>query len=446
MALLLGAGASFELGMPLVRGVTDQLLAYACGPIDDSFEGILGRGRTIPMRHAFLDLVVGHGMHYEQAIGWLERVEEHVQSNNLSKAELRGLYGHLRLWLIDIVSQQIALAQIQKVDARATVVPLYRQIACWATEHRPLWVFTLNHDLCVEQVAAQHGVRTSNGFFDNLASYPNQNVRPDERLFGRMLKYDSVLNGSAFFQPGESGINLVRLHGAIHQFYMNHEGQPWIVQLEPEVPSVAGWTEVAQDIATKGNEDEFSAPGCITLRGVNEESFRFHRTVLSGAHKAHPSDEFLRLPKYAPILKDRKVIHVEDMREEPVADRNDPAPIALETFARQLQSIRRLVAIGYSFCDDHVNEVVATWLSGHASRTLDIVSPFVDPNNLALFQGSIERVHLIMRGAVDYLRMQEGRSEPLTPSEAEAIAELKKEDEDLRKSIDELRRSYDDLR
>jgi hypothetical protein len=50
-------------------------------------------------------------------------------------------------------------------------------------------------------------------------------------------------------------------------------------------------------------------------------------------------------------------------------------------FERLLESATRLIIIGYSFRDDHVNEVIRRWLADDASRTITIVDPSLRPDD-----------------------------------------------------------------
>ncbi|MEO9236754.1 MAG: SIR2 family protein [Jatrophihabitantaceae bacterium] len=44
-------------------------------------------------------------------------------------------------------------------------------------------------------------------------------------------------------------------------------------------------------------------------------------------------------------------------------------------FARRLRRCRFLMVVGYSFSDDHVNELIAHWVNSHADRILVVVDP-----------------------------------------------------------------------
>lgn len=51
-------------------------------------------------------------------------------------------------------------------------------------------------------------------------------------------------------------------------------------------------------------------------------------------------------------------------------------------FERLLESVARLIVIGYSFRDDHINEIIRRWLADDASRTITIVDPSLQPDDL----------------------------------------------------------------
>ena len=47
----------------------------------------------------------------------------------------------------------------------------------------------------------------------------------------------------------------------------------------------------------------------------------------------------------------------------------------LRAFELNIQLCDRLVVVGYSFRDDHVNEYIRNWMNGDPSRTLTIINP-----------------------------------------------------------------------
>lgn len=49
----------------------------------------------------------------------------------------------------------------------------------------------------------------------------------------------------------------------------------------------------------------------------------------------------------------------------------------LKHFQANINFVTRLVAIGYSFGDDHINAIVRRWLEFSADRRLEIVDPTV---------------------------------------------------------------------
>ena len=76
--------------------------------------------------------------------------------------------------------------------------------------------------------------------------------------------------------------------------------------------------------------------------------------------------------------------------EDPVTDRRQPAVVfgqrgklrpqgpfleLLAEFDRALRATEDLLVVGYSFRDEHVNELIRTWVNGHSRRHLTVVDP-----------------------------------------------------------------------
>lgn len=87
----------------------------------------------------------------------------------------------------------------------------------------------------------------------------------------------------------------------------------------------------------------------------------------------------------------------------------------LAEFALQIRSARTLVVVGYSFRDDHVNEVITRWVNANNGARLVIVDPHFDASRKSGSDGNVFRSNLYSRldGGGPIMSMQP--SGPLTP-------------------------------
>jgi hypothetical protein len=83
--------------------------------------------------------------------------------------------------------------------------------------------------------------------------------------------------------------------------------------------------------------------------------------------------------------------------------RQNEVPAALQGLASTaLDGIRRVVAIGYSFGDDHINALLSDWLEAGTDRSLAVVNPGL-VEVPAPMRGFGDRCELVHLGATDYL-------------------------------------------
>ena len=51
--------------------------------------------------------------------------------------------------------------------------------------------------------------------------------------------------------------------------------------------------------------------------------------------------------------------------------------LLFKMLASTLPRFQRLITIGYSFGDDHVNDVIGTWIRNDRARVIEIIDPFL---------------------------------------------------------------------
>jgi hypothetical protein len=137
--LFLGAGASYELGMPLAWDLTKEIQNWLTPAklrlLNEGWK-VQGTGFPIAVIADFEPILVDLGMHYEAKLGYLQtqfnRVRELAQSYH-------GLYS----WLVELVYMLLYFRHIQNVPYIEKGICYYSGLAGLADANRPLWVFSL---------------------------------------------------------------------------------------------------------------------------------------------------------------------------------------------------------------------------------------------------------------------------------------------------------------
>jgi hypothetical protein len=165
MGLFLGAGASFESGMPLVWNLSAEIRAWLKpDKLRELNQGWRAQGIGNPdeVIDALVASLLDGSMHYENILGNLE-----VQFNRPSTARtghLRQAYHGLYSWLVELVYHLLWFRHVQNESFIARSLRYLEGIAGLAGQNAPLWIFSLNHDSIIECLAAHYGVRLDCGF------------------------------------------------------------------------------------------------------------------------------------------------------------------------------------------------------------------------------------------------------------------------------------------
>jgi hypothetical protein len=347
--LLLGAGASYEVGMPLVWDITNELKQWLTPDKLRAFNaGWRDQGGGYP------DLVIDDlaaalvrpELHYEAILGHLE-----TQFRRFEKSAKRNDYHGLYSWLVEAVYYILHLRHIQNVPQIERSLRYLDGLANLAASNAPLWVFSLNHDVLVECVAARQGLPLNCGFTSERVTLP----RRDGTLTRIGDLHAEVLPGEQidksylpFFQSGQQGINLLKIHGGLDIFTFRNGAD--LLRILPLDGSVTG---VIEALRAANEELFYQASNGRRAKATNEIAYAddagemqfLRRSLLAGAFKF-------------------------DNRESQVLPKK-----MLQHFQSNLAYVTTLVCIGYGFGDIHINQVIRDWLQTVSDRRIEIVSP-----------------------------------------------------------------------
>lgn len=352
IGLFLGAGASCELGMPLAVELTRELQKRITG---DKLLALNENAKADGMEHP--DAVINdavstwglQGATYEGFLGHLET--QFLRPGTADRQHYHGLY----LWFVEHVDKALYLRHKERADAIARGLRFIDGIVGLATTNRPLWIFSLNHDVLIESLASAYGVNISCGFA-RKASLPTRDSQgflsgdlPVETITEKELQSGD----GSFLAPNEVGINLMKIHGGLDVFVRHLPDES--AEVLRLLPLDAKPTGLINSLVAV-NEDVYypearargkRATNEIVYLDVGNEIQFLRRSMLAGAFKFDQ-----RYPKTLPA-------------------------IYLPLFSEYLYRIQKLVCLGYGFGDLHINEVIRKWLESSSRYTIEIVGPRV---------------------------------------------------------------------
>jgi hypothetical protein len=345
-ALLLGAGASRELGMPLRDELNAEIIGWltptSLRKINASWKS-RGYGHSDEVIEKLAQLLESAAFDYESVLGqWEAQI-----------AAGRPSFHSLYAWMAQVVSLALFRRQVSNRQIFQDGLPYFSGIVPLVRDNAPLWIFSLNHDVLVESIAAHFAIPICCGFTSSIVSLPCRKSPGDivATLRGQVLTDAEQANAALpFFPAGSNGINLLKIHGALDVFALGNSND--LIKLMPEAPTFDAIIDALQ-IANEGLLDAGLAPDPMSVTNqlpfIDENGTRqvLRRTLLSSA---------ARLTDPYPQLLQRRF---------------------LEYFRTNLGQVDYLVAIGYGLADVDVNEILQEWLLAAPHRRLEIVSPRV---------------------------------------------------------------------
>ncbi len=348
-ALLLGAGASRELGMPLREELNAEIVAWLT---PTSLRKINSAWRARGFGHP--DEVIDDLVRVLESSDFdYEALLRQWEANYIAGAgDARGpSYHGLYAWLAQVVSLALYRRQVSHRSVFQDGLPYFAGLVPLVRDNPPLWIFSVNHDVLVECLAAHFGVPVNCGFSSRTITLPCRRSPGTvvAELQANLLSEAELANAALpFFPPGTSGINLLKLHGALDVFALGDSQD--LLKLKPAAHNFDAIIDALQ-IANEGlldpglSPDPMSVTNQIPFIDQNGERRVLRRTLLASA---------ARLTDPYPQLMQRRF---------------------LEYFRANLEQVDQLVAIGCAMGDAEVNEILQDWLASSSHRHLEIVAP-----------------------------------------------------------------------
>ena len=381
--LLLGAGASSEAGMPLAWDLTAEIKAWLTpDKLRELNEGwrLKGGGYSDAVIEDLAAVLVKPELHYEAILGHLET---QFRRQRTAPQEYHGLYS----WVVELVYNLLLYRQVNNGAFFERRLPLYDGLGTLARGNAPLWIFSLNHDLIIEAVAARLGLPLYCGFGPETVTLPRRRGRGEKfgEIRAEVIRQRDLEQGCMNFpNPLKSGIYLLKVHGSLDTFTFN-DGKD-VLRLLPEKPGAEGVFE--------------------TLRDANADLFYYAPGWPDGTGRAKRINEIIYADDAGEMQFLRRSLLAGAYKFDARANQHLPKSV-MKHFRQNLNFVSDLIAIGYSFGDAHINQAIREWLEFSADRRLEIVAPGIAelPRD---FLHVARQITLTDIGCTDYLDARAG--------------------------------------
>ncbi len=412
-ALLLGAGFSYDLGMPVARELTEVFLtlfdkrklnrvAYYLSKAEP-----FGDDRPINIKaiEESFNLLLrykesGKG-NYEELLAQLQDLNDDPKKTRSDKDSYHFIFG----FLYDVIYAILCAFQAEAYRV------LYPKNLQWFSKlenllsQKETWVFSLNHDILFECLAADLGIAVSYGDVETI-SFPVSNLEMMKTISFSCNKRDSYRFDSPGFFKNTKGVNLVKLHGSLSE--LEYDDGKIVCNLPMQRKNSF---ELMMDFQ----------------RGESMAYYHQHKKVPSGRDRIVTNSagelDIMRKAMLTGGKKYSKTANAKHGEEK------------LQVFDAALREISQLTIIGYGFGDKHINFRIA-----HAmARKDDLKVRFIDPanNKIPEFLEPFDyesRVRSAFCGAAHW--MDYCKSEKWDPKQMESLKENSKYRVEIRTSVE----------
>lgn len=374
-SVILGAGFSYDLGMPLTTELTDVFLGIFTKRKAKIFAERLAlnkpytEDRPINKKAIFeaIDLVLDYkksnGNNYEELLSELQNL-----GNQPSKSQSdRDSYHYLFGIYYEIIHQILTLFQLESYQQ------IYSKNHQWfsglkniLSKNDETWAFTLNHDLYLECLAIDLNIPITFGD-SNFISFPIDNLNMKDQIQFSYSNRDSITYDSEGFIRNKFGINLVKLHGGLSE--LHYKDKKLICNQILKIPSSHHLIENFKKIdrmAHYANGQRIPSGRDRVITNSDGELDIICKSMLTGGNKYSLTT------------------NVKAGEEK------------LQLMDKALEEAEEVTIIGYGFGDKHVNYRISNAMVRNASLKLRIVDPISKPKPEFLQQFDYD---LRLRGA-----------------------------------------------
>lgn len=352
--LLLGAGFSYNLGMPLAYEFSEVLFHYLdknkIAWLLENMRGHLPYGDDSPLCEKTLERLLEISKEFlSESNGNYESLFKKLEEESIYESSAQRTRHYFLSKLKSIINELFIIFQQDTYLCYLINYKFYEWILN-GFEKEDLWIFSLNHDLLIEMLCIDNKIPLKLGY-NEKTQIPNRNENNDKFLeFGVIDATIEDINLLDYYKS-QKGINLLKIHGGLNEFFQGDEksGRKRVFFMPEKYERSRDYLN---DIINFWHDTHYSINGrTVPVEGeicvsdnAGELQF-FQPTILTGSKK------------YTKTLKTQK-------REEKIA-----------LFSSGLKNIDELYIVGYGFGDEHINNRIVNAMHLNEKMKLTIIDP-----------------------------------------------------------------------
>ncbi|WP_061236649.1 hypothetical protein [Leptospira interrogans] len=354
VAFLLGAGFSYDLGMPLGIDLTNYFLNLFSG-IDESqlIEVLLSLEEEVPFSKRAISkgikLLYHHKKrkvkNYEYLLAQIEELASISKEGGVIKTSYRYL---LNLFYETIYSNLMLYQNISYNQIYKTNFDLYAGLKHVLNENET-WFFTLNHDIYLELLCIDYDIPATYGDTEVIKFPIDNNCMTDKINFTCKKRKEFNIKNKAYFK-NKFGANIVKLHGGLGEldYSKRHMVCNFPLTFSSSIDLINQFNKIHKMAFFFDEDSKIKLPNNrrhIFVADEDDDLVVLTKSVLIGGNK---------------YSKTAKIKQGEEK---------------LKLFEDVMKSVDKLIIIGYGFGDQHINFRINHQLVKNEKFTIEIVDP-----------------------------------------------------------------------
>lgn len=224
--LLLGAGFSYDSGMPLAVEFSDTLFSYfdlqRMTNLIDDIRDRRPYGNDIPLCNKTLDKILETvEAFYQSDKSNYEKLFADIENLPLGNANSQHTVQYYLSVLRSIINELFLIYQLETYSYYLLNKDKYKWLLSEFADDE-LWVLTLNHDILIEMLCIDYCIPLREGYTDTV-KIPTSNCDMQTGIeFGKVSATEKDINNLHYFNASK-GINILKIHGGLNEYFQGDE-------------------------------------------------------------------------------------------------------------------------------------------------------------------------------------------------------------------------------
>lgn len=374
--LLIGAGFSYDLGMPKAKELTKDFFYFLNEKRLRQFINVWKKsdpyGCDRPLDEEAIEEVYNLVIDYKNDLNcnyecFLKELQNRYNKFGVNQS-YRDSYHFVFGKFFSIICHMFWMYHYNNWPIYQVNKQSYKSFSDFVGDNE-LWVLTLNHDLFIEFLCMENNIPISFGSNEEI-SFPLNNYEMGNTINFKAISREDLRINNLNFYENQRGVNIIKIHGALNEFTYNDDKNIIHIDISQDDTPASYLNKLGLVINKMkyyiDNNEVNIGGGELAVSDMQGEMQFFRRSILTGGCKYSKT--------FDPKPGEEKISLTEQV----------------------IKQLDELTVIGYSFCDKHINLRLYNAMLLNERLKITIVDPFYEkvPESLEPFD-----YNLRVRGA-----------------------------------------------